>query len=150
MNIVRGTFLKRRVAFFVRRSLRRFHHSEPLQMFSSSRSYASDCVGAVYIINLDRQPSRWLNFVGEARRQTAEGDLTLMDYCCRVSAIDGKLKVPSDAVMDVTASYPLESQYYVDPDPKLLPKIQEEAFIVKMTREEIAVAQSHVKAWERW
>jgi hypothetical protein len=149
MNIVNGTDFQRKFSFFLKRFLRRVRRNEPLHVFGSTRTDGSDRIEAVYIINLDRQPARWRNFVGEARRQVVEGGRSLMDFCRRVSAIDGKLEVPSDVASDVAATYPLESQYYVDPDPRLLPKIREEAVKINMTREEVAVALSHVKAWRR-
>ena len=72
-----------------------------------------------------------------------------MDFCRRVSAVDGRIELPKDEVSCVERSYPLEAQYYVDPDPRLLPKIREEAVRISLTREQIAVALSHIRAWRQ-
>jgi GR25 family glycosyltransferase involved in LPS biosynthesis len=98
---------------------------------------------------LDRHPSRWENFTREARRQVVEGGRRLLGSCHRVAAIDGKLLDAGGVNESVDPTYPLDAQYYVDPDPRLLTLIREKAVHVSMSREEIAVALSHIKAWRR-
>jgi GR25 family glycosyltransferase involved in LPS biosynthesis len=77
------------------------------------------------------------------------GGKRFLEFCHRVSAIDAKVGIPAASTSEVCASYPLEAQYHVDPDPRLLPRIREGAVDVPMTREEIAVALSHLKVWRR-
>ncbi len=120
-----------------------------MQVFAAAQHRGDDCIEAAYVINLDRQIARWKNFTKEAGRQRVGGRQSLLDFCHRISAIDGKLLKLSDAASQVTATYPLDAQYYVDPDPKLLSKIREETVNINMTREEVAVALSHIKTWQR-
>jgi GR25 family glycosyltransferase involved in LPS biosynthesis len=120
-----------------------------LRAFSSAGNNGENGIEAVFIINLDRQPSRWKFFTREARRFTVKGGKSFLDFCHRVSAIDAKIGIPTDSTSEVCASYPLEAQYRVDPDPRLLPRIREGAVDIPMTREEIAVALSHLKVWRR-
>lgn len=149
MNIARGHYLTRRFGFAFKWSLRALAANEPLQVFGNPKGPDSGCIEAVYIINLDRQPSRWKNFTGEARRQAIEGGEDLLSFCHRVSAVDGKLLDEGEVNDSVAATYPLDAQYYVDPDPRLLTLIREKAVHISMTQEEIAVALSHVKTWRR-
>jgi len=55
----------------------------------------------------------------------------------------------SFASNEISNSYNLNDQYYVDPDPRLLSIIRKKTISVDLTKEEIAVALSHVKAWKR-
>ena len=149
MNPFRGYRLARRLEFAVKSILRSLAAKAPLKAFGTRDDSGSECIESVYIINLDRQQSRWENFEREARRQVVEGGGRLLDFCHRVSAVDGKLLDTSEANGSVGATYPLDAQYYVDPDPRLLPLIREKAVHVSMSREEIAVALSHINAWRR-
>src|SRR5689334_23374523 len=96
---------------------------EPLKVVG--RSGEADLIEAVYIINLDRQPTRWENFQSEARRQAIVGGERLLNFCHRVPAVDGKLLDSAEAEGVVGLTYPLDAQYYVDPDPRLLSLIRE-------------------------
>ncbi len=87
--------------------------------------------------------------MGEARRQVIEGREHLLSVCHRVSAVDGKLLNEGEVNESVALTYPLDAQYYVDPDPRLLTLIREKSVHISMSREEIAVALSHIKAWRR-
>lgn len=135
--------------FALKSVLRSLAVKEPLKVFGTQQGSDSDCIETVYIINLDRQPSRWENFKREARRQVVQGGRRLLDFCHRVSAVDGKLLNAGEVYESVGPTYPLYAQYYVDPDPRLLALIREKAVHVSMSREEIAVALSHIKAWRR-
>lgn len=147
MNPFRGHPLTRRLGFALKRFMRSLAAKEPLEVVG--RSGNADRIEAVYIINLDRQPSRWENFQGEARRQAVIGGDRLSNFCLRVPAVDGKSLEVADANGEVGLTYPLDAQYYVDPDPRLLSLIRERDVQISMSREEIAVALSHVKAWRR-
>ena len=134
MNIFVGNNITRKATFFFKWLLRSVGRNEPLRVFGSAQHDGNDRIEAAYVINLDRQSARWKTFTREARRQRVEGRQSLLNFCHRVSAIDGKLLRPGDAASRVAASYPLDSQYYVDPDPRLLSKIREETVNVNMTQ----------------
>ena len=149
MHPFRGNRFARRLGFALKAILRCFAVKVPLKVFGTQEGSNSDRIEAVYIINLDRQPSRWENFRSEARRQVVEDRGLLLDYCHRVSAVDGKVLDASEANGSVNPTYPLDDQYYVDPDPRLLTLIREKAVHVSMSREEVAVTLSHIKTWRR-
>ena len=147
MNIIVGNKTRRKVEFFIKRLIRNLGSKSKIKAFSTKN--INDRIEAAYIINLDRQSDRWKQFEKEAKYQKVEGSRSLFEFCYRVSAIDGKILKLADFSTKVEKSYNLEDQYYVDPDPKLLSIIKEKNIKVDMTREEIAVALSHIKVWQR-
>ncbi len=149
MHLFRGNWFLRRLGVAFKTILRSIAVKAPLKTFDTRQGSKSDRIEAVYIINLDRQPARWENVKSEARRHVVEGRGLLFDFCHRVSAVDGKSLDASEADGSVNPTYPLDNQYYVDPDPRLLTLIREKAVHVSMSREEVAVALSHIKTWRR-
>lgn len=145
MHPIRESRIARKFAFAIKSFLRSFSKSVPLNVIGSG----PDRIEAVYVINLDRQPARWESVKVEACRQVVEGNGRLLEYCHRVSAVDGKLLDANIARGLVNPTYPLDAQYYVDPDPRLLDIIRVKDVDVTMSREEIAVALSHIKAWRQ-
>ena len=150
MNIVVGNKILRKVDFLFRLLLRSLGSKNEIRVFGTKKNTEDDRIEAMYIINLDRQSDRWKQFKKEANCQKVEGKKSLLDFCHRVSAIDGKsLRLNEFSSSKVEKSYNLKDQYYVDPDPRLLSIIREKNVNVDMTREEVAVALSHIKAWQR-
>ncbi len=146
MNIINSNKIIRKIAFFLKQLSRRITTRNEIKVFGSNENE----IGAVYIINLDRQKNRWKQFKKEAKFQKVKENKSLFDYCQRISAIDGKeLELKSFTSDQIKMTYPLSDQYYVDPDPKLLTIIRNENVKINLTKEEIAVGLSHVKAWKK-
>ncbi len=146
MNIIKGKRLANRLDFLFRRFFRRLKIQDSINVFGSSK----DKIGAIFIINLNRQVERWNQYKKEASIQKVKENKNLLDYSYRISAIDGKeLDLKTFTSKQITNSYNLNDQYYVDPDPRLLSIIRKKTITVDLTKEEIAVALSHVKVWER-
>lgn len=146
MNIVIGNSINRKIDLFFKRLIRRFSTRREIKAFGTTENE----IGATYIINLDRQKNRWEQFQREAKFQKIKGNKNLFDFCKRISAIDGKeLDLKNFMSHQIEKSYPLSDQYYVDPDPRLLSIIRDDNISVNLTKEEIAVALSHVKAWQK-
>lgn len=104
-------------------------------------------IGMVLIINLDRQPRRLRRTIRELGRfKTSEG-ASLASLACRLTAVDARDGRAVAATADVDQTYLLGDQLYVQPDARL-----EECFgaqeRVRMTRQEVAVARSHIEAWK--
>jgi GR25 family glycosyltransferase involved in LPS biosynthesis len=104
-------------------------------------------IGAVLVVNLDRQPQRLRRVTRELNRfRTSEGD-PLTSITRRHPAIDARDGRAVAATADVDAIYRIGDQLYVQPDARLA-----ECFAhdepVRMTRQEQAVARSHVEAWK--
>ena len=127
--------------------MRGFYHRDPIGVISTTKQDKDDYIDGIYVINLDRQFTRWKTFIREARLQKVGHSQSLLKFCNRVSAIDGKNLLPSNVASLVAGTYSLDAQYYVDPDPRLLPIIREKNVCISMTQEEIAVALSHIKTW---
>jgi len=99
MNIFarRNNVIKRLIKYLIRWHFRNVGSHELLRVFGPTQQDGNDRIEAAYVINLDRQPVRWELFGQEARRQKVEGGQNLLDFCHRISAVDGKLLKPGDA-----------------------------------------------------
>jgi GR25 family glycosyltransferase involved in LPS biosynthesis len=107
----------------------------------------SSRIAAILVINLDRQPRRMARTSRELARFKDTRGFRLTDLVTRLSAVDARDGRAVAATADVDPHYVLDHQLHVQPDAKL-----EACFgrneAVRMTRQEIAVAQSHVEAWK--
>jgi len=109
--------------------------------------HGPDRISRVLVINLNRQPKRWRRVVRElARFRTFEG-LPFTTLVTRMSAVDARDGKAVAATADVDASYKLRDQLFVHHQQELLDCFDPEQ-LIKMTRQEIAVARSHVEAWK--
>ncbi len=104
-------------------------------------------INSILVINLDREQRRWRLATQElARFRTADGEpVSTMTH--RLAAIDARDGRAVAATADVDSTYRVGDQLYVQPDRRLA-----EAFEpnepVRMTRQEVAVARSHIEAWK--
>ncbi|WP_424708776.1 family 16 glycosylhydrolase [Microbacterium sp. SLBN-111] len=99
------------------------------------------------MINLDRQSERWRRVVRELRRfTTADGD-NLTSIVRRVAAIDARDGRAVAATADVDALYHVGDQLFVQPDERLAQSFSADE-PVRMSRQEVAVARSHIEAWK--
>ncbi|HQT74168.1 MAG TPA: family 16 glycosylhydrolase [Acidiphilium sp.] len=106
-----------------------------------------DRIGSILIVNLDRQPTRWRQMFRElGRLRTSEG-APLTSIATRLAALDARDGRAVAATADVDPNYRLGDQLHVQPDARL-----EECFgadePVRMTRQEMAVARSHIEVWK--
>jgi len=106
-----------------------------------------DMIGSILIVNLDRQPRRWRRVLRELRRfQTSDG-APLTSIARRFAAVDARDGRAVAATADVDPMYRIGDHLYVQPDARLA-----ECFGVdepiRMTRQEVAVARSHVEVWK--
>lgn len=104
-------------------------------------------IGAIIVINLDRQPQRWLGVRRElARFRTFDG-ASLLSITRRFAAVDARDGRAVAATSDVDTIYRIGDQLHVQPDPRLLACFGADE-LVRMTRQEVAVARSHVEVWK--
>jgi GR25 family glycosyltransferase involved in LPS biosynthesis len=106
-----------------------------------------DKIGAIVVLNLDRKPLRLRRVLRELRRfRTSEG-APLTTITQRFAAVDARDGCAVAATGDVDPSYCIGDQLYVQPDARL-----QECFgideQITMTRQEVAVARSHVEVWK--
>ena len=115
--------------------------------FSRRCEPGSNSISNIYVINLDRKPKRWKQVQNELSFITDSSGIPLNLFSKRVSAIDAlefKNLINTDKVDSL---YSLAEQLYVDPRGVLPVGIDLEEKI-QMSRQEIAVAMSHIKTWK--
>ena len=146
MNLINGNSFYQKLSYSLNLFLRRIGLREEVVVFGSAKNE----IDSIYIINLDRQKKRWKQFQKEASYQKSKGNKRLIDYSERITAIDGKKSSENELLNEnINSNYNINDQYYVDPDPRLLSIIRNNNITIDLTREEIAVALSHLKAWEQ-
>jgi GR25 family glycosyltransferase involved in LPS biosynthesis len=146
MNIVLGNQIKRKLDFIIKRLRRRLSKRIEIKVFGSSE----DEIRVSYVINLDRQMYKWVQFQNEAKYQKVKEDKNLLDFCQRIPATDARtLKLDEFTSSELKQSYNLQEQYYIDPDPRLLKIIRNKNISIDLTKEEIAVALSHIRVWKK-
>lgn len=104
-------------------------------------------IEAIFVINLDRQPKRWRRVARELRRFTTADGENLMSIVRRVAAIDARDGRAVAATADVDPVYQIGDQLFVQPDERLAQSFSADE-PVRMSRQEVAVARSHIEAWK--
>jgi GR25 family glycosyltransferase involved in LPS biosynthesis len=101
----------------------------------------------ILVINLDRQAVRMRQTTRELRRFMSSDGQTLDRLVYRLAAVDARDGRAVAATSDVDPNYVTGNQLYVQPDPRLRACFGTE-HPVRMTRQEVAVARSHIEAWK--
>lgn len=106
-----------------------------------------DEIGSILIVNLDRKPARWRQILRELGRFRTSQGAPLASIATRFAAVDARDGRAVASTADVDPNYRLGDQMHVEPDARL-----EECFgpnePVRMTRQEVAVARSHIEVWK--
>ncbi|ESZ61603.1 glycoside hydrolase [Mesorhizobium sp. L103C131B0] len=106
-----------------------------------------DRIESIVVINLDRQPNRWRRVCRELGRFRTHNGASLTSIAHRLAAIDARDGRAVAATADVDTTYRMGAQLFVQPDARL-----QECFgldePIRMTRQEVAVARSHIEAWK--
>src|SRR5205085_2631360 len=143
MNLNKVVSPMRTLAFRTWRSLTVFVPGGRIRAFGGGTGQ----IAAIMVVNLDRQPRRWRRVTRELRRfRTSEG-VPLMSIARRLAAVDARDGRTVAATVDVDAMYRIADHLYVQPDARLAECFAEDE-PVRMTRQEVAVARSHVEAWK--
>jgi GR25 family glycosyltransferase involved in LPS biosynthesis len=104
-------------------------------------------IRSILVVNLDRQPRRWRRVLRELSRFRTSDGAPLASITRRLAAVDARDGRAVATTADVDSAYRIGDQLYVQPDTRL-----EECFGVdepiRMTRQEVAVARSHVEVWK--
>ena len=143
MNLKGASGSLRRFAFRIWRTTLRAISGGQISAFGAS----DNLISLILVLNLDRQPTRWRRVTRELRRfRTSEGS-PLTSIARRFAAVDARDGRAVAATADVDSNYCIGDQLYVQPDARL-----KECFAIdepiKMTRQEIAVARSHIEVWK--
>src|ERR1700722_2174765 len=106
-------------------------------------------IGPIFVINLDRQTSRWTDAVRELGRILDAQGMPLSDRVVRYSACDAQADPPElvDRTI-VQPFYTLGDQLFVEPQPDAVPDIFDLERPIRMSQAEVAVACSHIGIWK--
>jgi GR25 family glycosyltransferase involved in LPS biosynthesis len=117
--------------------------------FVSPSNAEQSGIGPIFVINLDRQPDRWTDVRRELACILDAAGKPLAERAVRYSACDAQnhtQQLLDDH--DVDLFYTLGDQLFVEPQPDALPDAFELTRPVRMSREEVAVARSHIGVWK--
>ncbi|HVW99502.1 MAG TPA: family 16 glycosylhydrolase [Candidatus Babeliaceae bacterium] len=128
---------------------RRLLPSKACYSFGSAYERLQPKIGHVWVINLDRQPSRLNEIKNELSRLLDHERVSLWRLTERYSAVDAKEFVPDSLEdRDINPIYTLGEQLFVEPQPLAMPTQIELNLEIQMSRPEIAVAKSHIGIWK--
>lgn len=144
MNVREGAGHFRTTLFQVAMAVRRLLPRQPIQAFGN----AEGKITGILVINLDRQPTRWRRIQRELGRFKTVDGTPLGKITSRLPAIDARDGRETAPTADVDPIYRLQDQLFVQPDERLAACFGPDEPI-RMTRQEIAVARSHIEAWKR-
>jgi GR25 family glycosyltransferase involved in LPS biosynthesis len=145
MNLLSLADLGVQVRHHVRLRTRIFDPQRSALTFSSGDE--ADALRRIYVINLDRNPRRWERLHRELDRFTERHGKPLSQITRRFSAVDARyVGDPDPAVL--IPSFSLADQLAVDPNPMLEIDDAARARQITMSRQEMAVALSHIEVWK--
>jgi len=108
----------------------------------------AECIEKIYVINLDRQPDRFARVKSEFSRIMDASHNRLVNILERVTAVDAVNLEQEISIGNVDTKYTLGEQLFVDPY-KALPQGINLDMKIDMSKQEIAVALSHIKIWKK-
>src|SRR5262249_7749103 len=103
----------------------------------------------VYVINLDRQPERWIRMIDELDCVLDASGFPLSHRATRMSAVDAYEHHDHDREGLVEATYTLGDQLFVDPHPLASPERLDLDERIDMSPQEVAIACSHIGVWKQ-
>lgn len=143
MNLREATTSVRSIIFRMARAVSVMLPARRMKAFGKDGA----SIGSILVINLDRQPDRWRKVVRELGRFRTSGGERLDTVTRRLAAIDARDGREVAATADVDPVYTMKDQLFVQPDIRLEACFGPDQQI-RMTRQEIAVARSHIEAWK--
>ena len=117
--------------------------------FGRTTDQSSETIQQIYVINLDRQTIQWSQVQRELQQIYDGSGTPLVELTKRFSAIDAKDYAGSPSESVIQTYYSLADQLHVEPQPAIsIGRINIDQRI-QMTRQEVAVALSHIAVWKR-
>jgi GR25 family glycosyltransferase involved in LPS biosynthesis len=129
---------------------RRLLPNKKCRAFGALNSKEQPHIERIYVINLNRQVDRLTEMKHELSRLRDRSDSVLWNLTERYSAVDANdFLIDPVKDDDVDPYYTLGDQLFVEPQPLTLPSQIDLDSLIKMSRPEIAVAQSHIGVWRQ-
>jgi len=144
MNIKEAQGIIDRLIYWARLNIRYLFGKQICKTF---HQYQENKVSHIYVINLDRQVNRWNKMKRELSYILDASRIPLSRSTSHISAVDAREFDKTTEADDVINIYSLGQQLFVDPRRLLPPKLDLDEEI-KMSRQEVAVALSHIKVWK--
>ena len=137
-------------AFRLWLTLRRLMPRRKCQAFGVKSEKECPLIEKIYVINLDRAPSRWYKMKQELNHILDSTGTKLLNLTERNVAVDANT-FTVEPIKDVKVDpfYTLGDQLFVEPQPLTLPTRLELNTPIRMSRAECAVARSHINVWEQ-
>lgn len=118
--------------------------------FGSVNSDDTPKIEQIYVINLNRQPDRWNELKKELGHVLDSSGSSLENLTVRYPAVDARLfNHKSLQATEVDVFYTLQDQLFVEPQPRVFPDQVELDRPIQMSRQEIAIALSHIGIWQQ-
>jgi GR25 family glycosyltransferase involved in LPS biosynthesis len=107
-------------------------------------------IDRIYVINLNRQPTRWAEMEQELRHVLDRSGVVLWNLTERYAAVDANnfMQEPQKD-KDINPVYTLKDQLFVEPQPLTLPNRIDLNSPIRMSKPEVAVARSHINIWRK-
>jgi GR25 family glycosyltransferase involved in LPS biosynthesis len=117
--------------------------------FGRANDQSYETIQQIYVINLDRQALRWSQMQRELQQIYDGSGTPLVELTRRFPAIDAKDYAGSPSESVIETHYSLADQLYVEPQPAISTGRINIDQRIQMTRQEVAVALSHIEVWKR-
>lgn len=131
-------------------TLRRLLPNRKCKTFSVQSSSKISAIDKIYVINLDREKARWSKMKHELKYILDSSGTEILKLTERYSAIDAKqFSHEREKDAEIDPYYTLGDQLFVEPQPLAIPSHLELDTPIRMSRAEIAVAQSHINVWKK-
>jgi GR25 family glycosyltransferase involved in LPS biosynthesis len=108
-----------------------------------------DKIQGIYVINLTRHHERWSRMNRELSGILDYSGTPLSAIATRIEAVDARDRREPLRAVTLHPYYSLDDQLFVEPHPLLTGGVTTRVGDVAMTRQEIAVALSHIAVWTR-
>jgi len=150
MNLTSPWSAPSKFFFRIAMKCRRLRPKKRSQAFGSLNTEEQPSIEHIYVINLNRQPTRWTEMEQELRHVLDWSGVELWNLTERYAAIDAThfIEEPQKDA-DIDPIYTLGDQLFVEPQPFALPTRIELNSPIHMSRPEIAVACSHIDVWRQ-
>jgi GR25 family glycosyltransferase involved in LPS biosynthesis len=131
-------------------TIRRIYPKKKCIAFGVKSKKNYPLIEKVYVINLNRAPSRWTKIKQELRQILDIQGNDIIKLTTRITAVDANTFTEEPEKDDkVDPFYTLSEQLSIEPQPSALPTHLELNAPIRMSRAECAVSRSHIKIWEQ-
>ena len=137
-----------RLAYRLMLAYERLATKPKCKSFGKATDHSVHKIEKIYVINLDRQIQRWIQIQRELCFLIDHRSRPLIEITKRFPAIDAKYYTDTPSSSELNTTYTLGDQLFVEPHPSLTTAQVDKNQHIEMTRQEIAVALSHIAVWK--